>query len=335
MTLTATGAAAPGDYNILIQGNNGTVTESVGPGLTVSSSVVIANGDFETGTLAGWTAAGTTSTVSSGAHGGTYAARVGALTATNGDSSIAQTFNAPASGGTLSFWYALHCPDTVSYDWATATLKDVTAGTTATVLAKTCTNTGAWKQVTSTLVGGHSYTLTLVSHDDNAAGDPTYTLYDDVTVAATTPPPPSPLVNGDFETGTLSGWTGTGSTSVASSPVHGGTHSALTGILGSPSTTSSIAQTFTASASGGTLSFWYYVVCKDTVSYDWATATLKDNTAGTTTTPLAKTCSNAGTWKQVTATLTASHSYTLTLTNKDDNYAGDETYTYWDDVTVQ
>jgi hypothetical protein len=29
-------------------------------------------------------------------------------------------------------------------------------------------------------VAGHSYTLTLTSHDDNYAGDPTYTHFDDV-----------------------------------------------------------------------------------------------------------------------------------------------------------
>jgi hypothetical protein len=31
-------------------------------------------------------------------------------------------------------------------------------------------------------VAGHSYTLTLISHDDNYSADPTYTLYDDVSV---------------------------------------------------------------------------------------------------------------------------------------------------------
>jgi serine protease len=76
------------------------------------------------------------------------------------------------------------CPDTVTYDWATATLKDNTSGTTTTVLAKTCVNpSSGWKQVSSALTAGHSYTLTLTSHDDNYAGDPTYTLYDDVTVS--------------------------------------------------------------------------------------------------------------------------------------------------------
>ena len=31
-----------------------------------------------------------------------------------------------------------------------------------------------------TVAAGHSYTLTLTSHDDNYAGDATYTKYDDV-----------------------------------------------------------------------------------------------------------------------------------------------------------
>jgi serine protease len=33
------------------------------------------------------------------------------------------------------------------------------------------------------VTAGHSYTLTLTSHDDNYPGDPTYTLYDDVATA--------------------------------------------------------------------------------------------------------------------------------------------------------
>jgi serine protease len=36
--------------------------------------------------------------------------------------------------------------------------------------------------VSAPVTAGHVYTLTLVSHDDDYAGDPTYTLYDDVTV---------------------------------------------------------------------------------------------------------------------------------------------------------
>ena len=294
----------------------------------------ITNGDFETTDLTGWTSVGATS-VGTSPHGGRYAAQVGSTRATTGDSSIAQTFTAPSDGGTLSFWYAVHCNDTISYDWATATLKDNTTGTTTKPLAKTCTNTAAWKQNTSALVGGHSYTLTLLNHDDGASGDPTYTLYDDVTVTTTAPPPPATLTNGDFESTVLTPWTSTGAASIATTP-HGGRYSAELGLVGKATNgNSTIAQSFTASSTGGTLAFWVRVVCKDTVTYDWATATLKDTTTGVTTTPLAKTCTNTGTWKRVTATLTANHTYTLTLVNRDDNNAGDETYTLFDDVSVQ
>ena len=41
----------------------------------------------------------------------------------------------------------------------------------------------SWKQVTVNITAGHSYTLTLMSHDDNYWLDPTFTLYDDVVVS--------------------------------------------------------------------------------------------------------------------------------------------------------
>jgi serine protease len=50
------------------------------------------------------------------------------------------------------------------------------------MLPRTCTNNGTWSSSSATLAGSHSYTLTLIDHDDNYATDPTYTLYDDVTI---------------------------------------------------------------------------------------------------------------------------------------------------------
>jgi serine protease len=80
-------------------------------------------------------------------------------------------------------WYANICPDTVTYDWATATLTDNTAAAMITLLPQTCATT-AWTQVRASVTPGHSYTLTLINHDDNYNNppDPTYTLFDDVTL---------------------------------------------------------------------------------------------------------------------------------------------------------
>jgi hypothetical protein len=75
------------------------------------------------------------------------------------------------------------CPDTITHDWATARLRDNITKTTATILPKTCSNSGSWTQASGPVTAGHGYTLTLTSHDDNKVGDATYTLYDDVTIA--------------------------------------------------------------------------------------------------------------------------------------------------------
>ena len=172
-------------HNITVTGTGASATHTATYTLTVTSGSGggISNGGFETGSLTGWTTAGTTAVVNSAAHSGTYAARVGGTSPTNGDSSIAQTFTAASGTSTLGFYYNVTCPDTLTYDWATATLKDNTTGTTTTVLAKTCVSSSGWIKKTASVTAGHSYTLTLVSHDDDYTGDATYTRYDDVTLS--------------------------------------------------------------------------------------------------------------------------------------------------------
>ena len=326
-TFTATGAAASGSHgataSLTVVGSSG------GGGIT--------NGDFETGSLSGWTAAGASeSVVSAGCHGGTSCAQLGSPSPTSGDSSIAQTFTAPTGSTGITLWYKETCPDTVAYDWALATLTDNTSGTTATLIARTCTSNN-WTNVNGAVTAGHSYTITLTSHDDNYAADPTYTLYDDVALTSSAPPPPvaGGVTNGGFETGTFSGWTTSGTTSISSTVHNSGAYGAVAGSASPTNGDSNIAQTFTAPSGTSTLSLYYANSCPDTVTYDWVTVTLTDNTSGTSTAVVPKTCASSYTWTNATAAVTAGHSYTLTLTNHDDNYSADPTYSVFDDVTLQ
>lgn len=156
-------------------------TTTVGSPRAVVDPVV--NGGFELGATVGWAASGTVGQ-RSGAQTGAWAGFLGAASPTAGDSTLSQAFVVPTGAASLGLWFRPTCLGTVSSDWATVTLVDHTAGSTATVLRRRCANTTTWSQVTFDLRphAGHRVTLRLVNHDDNALATPSRTRFDDVTV---------------------------------------------------------------------------------------------------------------------------------------------------------
>ena len=138
----------------------------------------LSNAGFES-RLTRWATSGTTAS-STYHQEGHRSARAGSTAATTGDSIISQTVTVPAGKHTLSMWWSGRCADTVSKAWATIIVRRNTSGTTSTPLPRTCVAKGKWHSVRLTVTPGHSYTISLVNHDDGRASTPNRTYFDHV-----------------------------------------------------------------------------------------------------------------------------------------------------------
>jgi len=196
----------------------------------------------------------------------------------------------------------------------------------------------------SSINSGQSSTLTLTV----ASGTPTGAV--PFTITATGPSAThstsasitvtngaSGIVNGDFETGDLTGWTVTAGSVVATNVgAHSGIWAAQIGSTGPLAGDSTLVQTIAVPSAGtNTLSFWYNPHCTDTILYDWQDAQVLD-TSGRLLINMLHVCENTGTWTQVTADLTPYNgtNVNLVFTDHDDGATGDPTYYLLDDVAL-
>ncbi len=168
----------------------------------------------------------------------------------------------------------------------------------------------------------------------------------------------APAWNGGFETVNWMGWTHSGAaTSLVNSSLtcNSGQWCALLGSTSPTNGDSTITQQFTAPATGQgqNVSFYYKMYCgENSTYYDWLTANVtpqgglpqyffpydsfcNHGAGGNCVCDKAKN----GIWQRsptiaipACTPSTAPCKYTITITNADDNYPGDSSYTYIDDV---
>ena len=142
----------------------------------------VTNGTFEAG-LRGWASSGSTLSSTNIHHSGARSGRAGSTAATKGDSVLSQTVVVPAGRTRLTVWWRGRCADTVAKAWATVVVKRNTSGSVSTLLPRTCVAQGTWRRVSVGVTPGHSYTVSVVNHDDGVAATPNRTYVDDVTLS--------------------------------------------------------------------------------------------------------------------------------------------------------
>ncbi|MCX3061311.1 carbohydrate binding domain-containing protein [Streptomyces beihaiensis] len=151
LTVAADASAAPGTYTLTVTGTAGTTRHSAPLTLTVtgaSTPTALANGDFETGSLAPWTCDSGASVVSSPVHGGTHALRTVPSSSRTGQCTQTLTLK-PNTSYTLTGW--------VQGPYA---YLGVSGGATASTWA----TSSSWTKLTVPFTTGSSGSVTVYVH---------------------------------------------------------------------------------------------------------------------------------------------------------------------------
>jgi len=178
----------------------------------------------------------------------------------------------------------------------------------------------------TTTPGGYTITVS------GTAPSATHSVNVSVTVTAA----PQGVVNGGFETGSLSGWTASGAfTPVVGTTAHSGSYSARLGSTSAVNGDSTLTQTVLIPSGTSRLTFWYQPHCTDTITYDQIQMQIR-NTSGATLATVLNVCSNSGAWTSASYDTSALAGQTVVLwfNDHDDGWPTDPTYFLLDDVAV-
>jgi hypothetical protein len=272
------------DFSVSVSPSSGSVAQGASTTATVSTAVTSGSAQTVSLTTSG-AAAGLTASVSPGSvtAGGSATLTVAASASTPGGTYPITVTGTAASGSHTATYTVTVTTGTPTNDFsvgvspssgsvaqagtATATVSTAVTSGSAQTVALTATGAPPGATVTvspSSVTAGGSATLTAVTSASTPAG--TYPI----TVKGTAPSGShtatytltvtgtgggGPLVNGDFETGSLSPWTCQSGDAVVTSPAHGGTHAAK--IAATSGSTGECDQQVTLSPNHGyTLKAW-------------------------------------------------------------------------------
>jgi len=182
-----------------------------------ASGPSVANGNFETGTLTGWGASYNSGVTTTNPHSGTYAGQINAPAGGNGSIEQVVTGLAPNTTYTLTGWIRTDGGATILGTKQYNADDDDTGATT--------TNTG-WTQLDNQFTTGPTNTSVDIYCYRSTAGT---SACDDFSLVATSAA--GAVANGNFETGTLDGWSDSYNAGTTTTNPHSGTYA---GQIGAP-----------------------------------------------------------------------------------------------------